>query len=180
MAAILGLSDDAIRAACEQAAQGEVVAPVNFNSPGQVVIAGHKTAVERAVAFCKEAGARRALPLAVSAPSHCELMRPAAEQLAEALKNIDIQAPAIPVVHNVSASVLTTTAEIKQALVEQLYRPILWTDCVNAMVEQGVTHIIECGPGKVLSGLNKRIEAELTTGALGDSAGLEQALSLAT
>lgn len=176
MAAVLGLADEDIEAVCERAAQGEVVSAVNFNSPGQVVIAGHKSAVERAIELCKEAGAKRALPLAVSVPSHCELMRPAADQLAQELNQIEIQVPEIPVVQNVAASVLTTSQEIKQALIEQLYRPVLWVDCVNAMVAQGVTQMIECGPGKVLSGLNKRISRDLQVSSIGDVDGMEKAL----
>ena len=177
MAAVLGLADEEIRALCERAAQGDVVSAVNFNSPGQVVIAGNKSAVERAIELCKEAGAKRALPLAVSVPSHCELMRPAADKLAQELSQIEIRMPEIPVVQNVAASVSNTPEEIKQALIEQLYRPVLWVDCVNAMVAQGVTQLIECGPGKVLSGLNKRISRDLEVGSIGDVDGMEKALS---
>lgn len=177
MAAILGLADEEITSICEQAAQGDVVSAVNFNSPGQVVIAGQSQAVDRAIEACKAAGAKRALPLAVSVPSHCELMRPAAEQLAAELSQITINQPTIPVLQNVSASIAGNPQEIGQALIEQLYRPVLWVDCVNKMVEQGVERMIECGPGKVLSGLNKRIHRSLSVASLGDLAGLDKSLS---
>lgn len=177
MAAILGLADEDIVSICEQSAQGEVVSAVNFNSPGQVVIAGQASAVDRAIDACKEAGAKRALPLAVSVPSHCELMRPAAEKLSAELAQITIKQPSIPVIQNVSAAVAGNPEDISQALVEQLYRPVLWVDCVNNMMEQGVERMIECGPGKVLSGLNKRISRALQVASIGDLAGLDKSLS---
>jgi [acyl-carrier-protein] S-malonyltransferase len=161
MAAIIGLDDALIVDACKKAAQGEVVAAVNFNSPGQVVIAGATAAVERASVLCKEAGAKRALPLPVSAPFHTELMRPAAERLAEQITATVFASPSIPVVHNVTADVETNPEKIKALMIEQIYSPVRWVECVNTMVGKGVALTIECGPGKVLSGLNKRIHAEL-------------------
>lgn len=161
MAAIIGLDDALIVDACKKAAQGEVVAAVNFNSPGQVVIAGTAAAVERASVLCKEAGAKRALPLPVSAPFHTELMRPAAERLAEQITATVFASPSIPVVHNVTAGIETNPEKIKALMIEQIYSPVRWVECVNTMVGKGVTLTIECGPGKVLSGLNKRIHAEL-------------------
>jgi len=169
MAAIIGLDDTAIEAACEQAAQGDVVSAVNYNSPGQVVIAGQTEAVNRAMALCKEAGAKRALPLPVSVPSHCALMKPAAEQLAAELESITISAPVIPVLQNVTAEVTADPDAIKANLVQQLYRPVLWVDCVNSMAGQGVECMLECGPGKVLSGLNKRISRGLEVATVADS-----------
>ncbi len=178
MAAILGLDDDAIKASCQSAEQGQVVSPVNYNCPGQVVIAGEAAAVERAITACKEAGAKRAIPLPVSVPSHCSLMRPAAEKLQEALANIVVNMPEIPVVQNVSASVAVNVAELKSKLLEQLYSPVLWTNSVQTMVEQGVVATFECGPGKVLSGLNKKIHKPLVVKAINDEAGLNDALAL--
>ncbi|GEM79928.1 ACP S-malonyltransferase [Vibrio superstes] len=175
MYAIIGLADDAIAKACEDAAQGEVVSPVNFNSPGQVVIAGNKAAVERAGALCKEAGAKRALPLPVSVPSHCALMKPAADRLAEALKDIEFNAPTLPVINNVDVAAETDPAKIKDALVRQLYCPVRWTEGVQKMHEQGVEKLLELGPGKVLTGLTKRIVKSLTAAAVNDSASLEAA-----
>lgn len=176
MAAILGLDDAAIAAACEAAAQGEVVSPVNFNCPGQVVIAGGKAAVERAIDGCKAAGAKRAIPLPVSVPSHCALMRPAAEQMATELASIDIQMPQIPVIQNVDASAAASVEQLKQNLLAQLYSPVLWTDTVRAMVEQGAEMLVECGPGKVLSGLNKKVHKALNVVSIGEPAGLAKAL----
>ncbi|MDC0612583.1 ACP S-malonyltransferase, partial [Vibrio sp.] len=173
MYAIIGLDDAAIAAACEQAAEGQVVSPVNFNSPGQVVIAGNKEAVERAGALCKEAGAKRALPLPVSVPSHCALMKPAADKLAEALKEIEFNSPAIPVINNVDVIAETLPENIKNALVRQLYSPVRWTEGVQKMHEQGVEKLIEVGPGKVLTGLAKRIVKALDAAAVNDSASFE-------
>ena len=158
MAAILGLEDGQVKELCAAAAQGEVVEAVNFNSPGQVVIAGHTAAVERAMTAAKEAGAKRALPLPVSVPSHCSLMKPAADKLAEALQNINIATPKIRVIHNAD--------QIKDALVRQLYSPVRWTETVNSLVDEGITESAECGPGKVLAGLAKRIRKEAVCGAL--------------
>ena len=156
MAAILGLDDAVVVDLCAQAAQGEVVSAVNFNSPGQVVIAGAKAAVERAMEACKAAGAKRALPLPVSVPSHCELMRPAAERFAESVNAIDWQAPQIPLVQNVSAGVAGDLDTLKRDLLEQLYKPVRWVECVQTLAANGAVQLVECGPGKVLAGLNKR------------------------
>jgi len=177
MSAIIGLDDALIAQACEQAAQGEVVAPVNYNSPGQVVIAGNKAAVERANELCKAAGAKRALPLPVSVPSHCALMKPAAEQLQHELQQLAFHVPVIPVVNNVDVAVPTEAAAIQDALVRQLYSPVRWTESVEWLVSQGVTDIIEMGAGKVLSGLIKRIHKETTTASVNDLASLQAALA---
>src|SRR5690606_13655484 len=158
MSAIIGLDDAAIAAACEQAAQGEVVSPVNYNSPGQVVIAGHKAAVERAGELCKAAGAKRALPLPVSVPSHCALMRPAAEQLAQDLAALNFNNAVIPVINNVDVAIAVDAAAVKDALVRQLYSPVQWTQTIEWLAAQGVTNVLELGAGKVLSGLIKRID----------------------
>ncbi|MGI4840342.1 MAG: ACP S-malonyltransferase [Janthinobacterium lividum] len=163
MAAILGLPDDAVIAACAEAGQGEVVSAVNFNSPGQVVIAGSKTAVERAMELCKARGAKRAMPLPVSVPSHCALMRPAAEKFAASIEAIDWQAPSIPLVQNVSASVATDVATLKSDLLKQLYMPVRWVESVAFLASQGAVNLIECGPGKVLAGLNKRCAEGVST-----------------
>ncbi|HSX49851.1 MAG TPA: ACP S-malonyltransferase [Cellvibrio sp.] len=163
MAAIIGLDDALILDACKKAEQGEVVAAVNFNSPGQVVIAGTATAVERASVLCKEAGAKRALPLPVSAPFHTELMRPAADRLAEQIVATIFSVPEIPVVHNVTAEVETNPEKIKALMIEQIYSPVRWVECVNTMTAKGIAITLECGPGKVLSGLNKRINTDLVT-----------------
>lgn len=173
MYAIIGLDDEAIATACQQAAQGQIVSPVNFNSPGQVVIAGQKEAVERAGVLCKEAGAKRALPLPVSVPSHCALMKPAAEKLAIALAGLQFNTPSIPVINNVDVIAETDPAKIKDALVRQLYNPVRWTEAVQNMSEQGVEKLIEVGPGKVLTGLTKRIVKTLDAVAVNDSASLE-------
>ena len=176
MSAIIGLDDASIAKACEESAEGQVVSPVNFNSPGQVVIAGHKEAVERAGAACKAAGAKRALPLPVSVPSHCALMKPAAEKLAQALENVTFSAPALPVVNNVDVATEQSPEAIRSALVRQLYSPVRWTESVEFMAAQGVTHLIEVGPGKVLTGLTKRIVDTLTAAAVNDTASLSAAL----
>ncbi|MDN2666971.1 ACP S-malonyltransferase [Vibrio sp. 14N.309.X.WAT.E.F5] len=175
MYAIIGLDDEAIAKACEEAAQDEVVSPVNFNSPGQVVIAGNKAAVERAGALCKEAGAKRALPLPVSVPSHCALMKPAADKLAVALEALEFNAPALPVINNVDVIAETDPVKIKSALVRQLYSPVRWTEGVQAMNEQGVEKLLELGPGKVLTGLTKRIVKTMTAAAVNDTASLDAA-----
>ncbi|HXH04002.1 MAG TPA: ACP S-malonyltransferase [Candidatus Competibacteraceae bacterium] len=176
MAAVLGLDDEAVRAACAEAAQHEVVEAVNFNAPGQVVIAGAKVAVERAIAACKARGAKRAVPLPVSVPSHCALMQPAAERLAERLATVALQTPAIPVLHNVDVATHAEPAAIRDALARQLYRPVRWVETVQAMVAQGITVTVECGPGKVLAGLNKRIHKELAALPLYDESTLQAAL----
>jgi len=176
MYAIIGLDDASIAKACEEAAQGEVVSPVNYNSPGQVVIAGNKDAVERAGAACKAAGAKRALPLPVSVPSHCALMKPAADKLAIALENITFNAPAVPVVNNVDVKCETSPEAIRSALVRQLYSPVQWTKSVEFMAAQGVTQLLEVGPGKVLTGLTKRIVDTLTASAINEPVALSAAL----
>ncbi|XDF77011.1 ACP S-malonyltransferase [Aliivibrio fischeri] len=175
MYAIIGLDNESIAKACEEAAQGEVVSPVNFNSPGQVVIAGNKDAVDRAGVLCKEAGAKRALPLPVSVPSHCALMKPAADKLAVALENIEFNTPTLPVINNVDVIAETDPAKIKDALVRQLYGPVRWTEVVEKMAEQGVETLYEVGPGKVLTGLTKRIVKSLSAAAVNDAASLEAA-----
>lgn len=177
MAAILGLDDEAARAACAEAAQGEVVQAVNFNAPGQVAIAGHKAAVARAIEACKARGAKRALPLPVSAPFHCSLMQPAAERLRGYLGKVAVGTPKIPVVNNVDVEAPGGPAAIRDALVRQAASPVRWTDTVRRMAGMGVTHVLECGPGRVLAGLTKRIEPGLAGFALADRASLEQALA---
>ncbi|VEA64958.1 Malonyl CoA-acyl carrier protein transacylase [Serratia plymuthica] len=176
MFAIIGLDNDAIAKACEESAQGQVVSPVNFNSPGQVVIAGNKEAVERAGAACKAAGAKRALPLPVSVPSHCALMKPAADKLAVVLQEITFNAPQVAVVNNVDVRTETDPEAIRSALVRQLYSPVRWTESVEFMAAQGVTSLLEVGPGKVLTGLTKRIVDTLTAAAVNDAASLSAAL----
>lgn len=176
MFAIIGLDNEAIAKACEESAQGQVVSPVNFNSPGQVVIAGNKEAVERAGAACKAAGAKRALPLPVSVPSHCALMKPAADKLAVALQDITFSTPQVAVVNNVDVRTETDPEAIRSALVRQLYSPVRWTESVEFMAAQGVTSLLEVGPGKVLTGLTKRIVDTLTAAAVNDAASLSAAL----
>lgn len=177
MAAILNLDDAAVRAACEEAAQGEVVQAVNFNAPGQIVIAGHKAAVARAMAACKARGAKRALALPVSAPFHSSLMLPAAEKLRGYLERVTLQVPAIDLVNNVDVAVRAQQAEIKDALVRQAASPVRWVETIRKMRAMGVTHVVECGPGKVLAGMTKRIDGDLQSHALADKASLEQALA---
>lgn len=175
MFAIIGLDNDAIIKACEQAASetGEIVSAVNFNSPGQVVIAGTKTAAERAGELCKEAGAKRALPLAVSVPSHCALMKPAADKLAEALVPLTLNAPTVPVINNVDVLEESNPSHIRLALVRQLYSPVRWTETVEKMAADGITTLYEIGPGKVLTGLASRIVKELNAKAVNDVASFE-------
>ena len=177
MAAILGLEDEQVLAACEQAAQGEVVSAANFNAPGQVVVAGAAAAVQRAVEAARSAGAKRAVVLAVSVPSHCALMRPAAVRLTERLAGLAIRAPGIPVVHNVDAAPRSDADGIREALAAQLHRPVRWAECVRAMASRGASAYVEAGPGKVLSALNRRIVAEATVLPLGDPEGLREALA---
>jgi len=176
MAAIIGLDDDQVDAACAVVADGECVNGVNYNSPGQVVIAGHASAVERAMAACKEAGAKRALPLPVSAPFHTDLMRPAGEELAKVVEQMAFSTPSIPVVHNVSIAPEQDPAAIKALVVEQIFSPVPWTQCVQYMASQGVTDTVECGAGKVLSGLNKRIEKSLNCFSTDTQASLNSAI----
>ncbi|MBA1244925.1 MULTISPECIES: ACP S-malonyltransferase [Pseudomonas] len=156
MAAVLGLKDEDVIAACAEAANGDVVSAVNFNSPGQVVIAGSAAAVARAIEACKARGAKRALPLPVSVPSHCALMKPAAERFAESVAAINWQAPKISLVQNVTATVPATLEDLKHNLLAQLYMPVRWVESVALLAQQGARQLVECGPGKVLSGLNKR------------------------
>ena len=179
MAAILGLDDDQVRAACAQAAAGEVVEAVNFNSPGQVVIAGHAGAVARAVEAAKAAGAKRAVTLPVSVPSHCALMRPAAERLAQRLASMAVRVPQIPVLHNVDVAVASTPDAVRDRLARQLHSPVRWAETVRRLAAEGVTLIVEAGPGKVLVGLNKRIDKNLESVAAYDPTSLAAALEAA-
>ncbi|MCB1175803.1 MAG: ACP S-malonyltransferase [Leptospiraceae bacterium] len=177
MAAILGMEDDAIKRVCADAAQGEVVQAVNFNAPGQVVIAGRSTAVDRAIELAKKAGARKAMPLAVSVPCHSDLMRAASEELAAKLNATQFNNPVIPVVNNIDARIELDPGKIREKLIVQLYSPVLWVDSVKTMAEQGITRMVECGPGKVLSGMNKRIVRELEVFNVQDKASLDATLS---
>ena len=179
MAAILGLDDDAVKRVCAEAAHGEVLAAVNFNSPGQVVIAGHRAAVERGIEAAKAAGAKRAMILPVSVPSHCALMQPAGERMALRLQEIAVHVPAIPVLHNFNVQAQTTPDAIRAALVAQLSGPVRWVETIQKMAQAGVDKVIECGPGGVLAGLNKRIVKGMTAYSVADKAGLEQALAAA-
>lgn len=177
MAAVMGLDDAGIERCCAQAAGAEVVAPVNYNAPGQVVIAGHAAAVARAIELCKTAGAKRALPLPVSAPFHTELMRPAAERLAADIAATPFSTPAIPIIHNVHARLETDPTAIQALMVRQIHSPVRWVDCVAALAARGVSVTVECGAGKVLCGLNKRIAAALETFATEDETSLAAALA---
>jgi [acyl-carrier-protein] S-malonyltransferase len=174
MAAILGLEDDVVRSICETASAEGVVEAVNFNSPGQVVIAGATPAVQQAIALATEQGAKRALQLPVSVPSHCALMKPAAEQLAAELDGISVQASTTPVVHNASVTVESTPEAIKELLTAQLYSPVRWVETIQWLQQNGVTHIVEAGPGKVLAGLNKRIDKTMTAMPVFDPATLDK------
>jgi [acyl-carrier-protein] S-malonyltransferase len=177
MAAILGLDDDAARAACAEAARDEVVQAVNFNAPGQVVIAGHKAAVARAIEACKARGAKRAMPLPVSAPFHSSLLKPAGEKLKGYLEKVSVSAPQVPVINNVDVNSESGADRIKDALVRQASSPVRWVETVKKMADDGVTHIVECGPGKVLAGLVKRIDPRVQGFAAADKASLEAALA---
>jgi [acyl-carrier-protein] S-malonyltransferase len=176
IAAILGLEVDAINAICVEAAAGEVLEAVNLNSPGQIVIAGHKTAVERGMELAKARGAKRALLLPMSVPSHCALMKPAAAKLAEYLKNVPVVSPSKPVIQNADVTAFADPVAIKNALVEQLYRPVRWIETIESVAKQGVTVVIECVPGKVLTGLNRRIEPAVSCLAVSDVASLKIAI----
>ncbi|QCP50475.1 ACP S-malonyltransferase [Trinickia violacea] len=180
MAAILGLDDDAVRAACAEASSEGVVEAVNFNAPAQVVIAGHKTAVEKACEIAKAKGAKRALPLPVSAPFHSSLLKPASDQLREYLAGVEVSVPQISIVNNVDVAQVVEPAAIKDALVRQAAGAVRWVECVQAIAKQGATHVIECGPGKVLAGLTKRIDGNLVGGAITDPASLDEMLKLVT
>jgi [acyl-carrier-protein] S-malonyltransferase len=176
MAAILGLSDDDVRAACAEAAQGEVVEPVNFNAPAQVVIAGHKAAVERACEASKARGAKRALPLPVSAPFHSSLLKPASDRLRDYLAGVSFASPQLPLINNVDVAIVDDPAAIRDALVRQAASPVRWVETVQKIAEMGVTRLIECGPGKVLTGLTKRIDGTLAADALVDQASMDALL----
>lgn len=178
MAAILGLSDDEVRAACIESARDEIVEPVNFNAPAQVVIAGHKAAVERACEAAKAKGAKRALPLPVSAPFHSSLLKPASDRLKDYLQSVHFEAPAIQVINNVDVSIETDPVRIKDALVRQAASPVRWVESVQKMAAERVTHVIEAGPGKVLTGLTKRIRPDLSAEAIVDQVSLEKVLEL--
>lgn len=177
MAALLGLEADAVREACSEAAQGEVVEAANLNAPGQIVIAGARAAVERAIEAAKARGAKRAMLLPVSAPFHCALMRPAAERLAERLATIDVSMPSIAVLNNVDVASYSEPAQIRDALVRQAFSPVRWIESVQAMAARGMTHVIECGPGKVLAGMTRRIAKEVEGGSAHDAASLEQMIA---
>jgi [acyl-carrier-protein] S-malonyltransferase len=175
MAAVMGADDAAVAEACREAAQGEIVEPVNFNAPGQIVIAGNKAAVERAIAAAKARGAKRALLLPVSAPFHSSLLRPAADRLALRLAHVKLRTPSIPVIHNVDVATHSAPDEIRAALAQQAASPVRWTETIRALAAQGVTDIVECGPGKVLAGLTRRIDAALNAFAITDGAALGEA-----
>ena len=176
MAAILGLSDDQVRESCIEAAQGDVVAAVNFNAPGQVVIAGNTTAVLRAIDICKTAGAKRAIQLPVSVPSHCDLMKPAAINMKQRLDEISISSPNVLVVNNVDVKMSSTPGDIRDALVQQLYKPVRWVETITSMYNSNITTVIECGPGKVLVGLNKRINKDIRSLPITDTDSLQLAI----
>jgi [acyl-carrier-protein] S-malonyltransferase len=180
MAAILGLDDDTVRAVCAEAARegAGVVEAVNFNAPAQVVIAGHKAAVEKACELAKAKGAKRALPLPVSAPFHSSLLQSASDRLREYLASVEVKVPQIPLVNNVDVAIVSEPAAIKDALVRQAAGAVRWVECVQAMAKSGVTHVVECGPGKVLAGLTKRIDGNLVGAAITDPASLDETLKL--
>ncbi|ANQ84791.1 malonyl CoA-acyl carrier protein transacylase [Azoarcus olearius] len=177
MAALLGLEADAVREACAEAAQGEVVEAANLNAPGQIVIAGAKAAVERAIEVAKGKGAKRAVLLPVSAPFHCALMKPAAERLAERLAGLEIGTPEIDVLNNVDVAVYAEPDRIRDALVRQAFSPVRWIESVQEMARRGMTHVVECGPGKVLAGMTKRIAKDIEGGSAHDAASLEQSIA---
>jgi [acyl-carrier-protein] S-malonyltransferase len=177
MAALLGLEVDVVREACQEAAQGEVVEAANLNAPGQIVIAGARAAVERAIEAAKARGAKRAMLLPVSAPFHCALMGPAAERLAERLKTVNVMTPSIEVLNNVDVAVCSDPEQIRDALVRQAFSPVRWIETIQSMTSRGMTHIIECGPGKVLAGMTKRIAKNVEGGSVHDAASLEQMIA---
>ena len=177
MAAIMGLDDVALGAACAEAAQGQVVEPVNFNAPGQIVIAGHREAVERAIVAAKAKGAKRGVLLPVSAPFHSSLLKPAADRLAAYLADVSITSPSVPVLHNVDARTANDVGGIRTALAKQAASPVRWVETVQAFVAVGVTHVVECGPGTILSGLCRRIAPELEVLPANDGAALGAALA---
>jgi [acyl-carrier-protein] S-malonyltransferase len=177
MAALLGLDDEGVLAACAEAAQGSVVAAANFNSPGQVVISGATEALERAMLIAKEKGARRAAKLAVSVPCHCDLLKPAGDELAQAMEKISFSQPAIPIMQNVNAQVTTDLSVLKTNLLAHLYRPVLWSQSITGLIKGEAGFFVECGPGKVLTGLNKRIDKSVKTMAMSDEESLRAVLS---
>lgn len=177
IAAVLGLDDASIAAVCTESADGEVVEPVNYNAPGQVVIAGHLAAVDRALEAAKQAGAKRAIKLPMSVPAHCSLMGPAAEQLAERLAQVEINEPRIPVIHNVDVSLAGTPDQIRAHLVDQVRSPVRWVECIQALTDADITQAVECGPGKVLAGLNRRINRDMGILAIHDPDTLAHALN---
>ncbi len=177
IAAILGLDDEMVRVVCAEGAQGEVLEAVNFNSPGQVVIAGNRAAVERGMELAKAKGAKRAIMLPMSVPSHCSLLKGAAEQLRDYLKNVAVATPSVPVLHNADVAYYNDAASIKDALVRQLYSPVRWVETVQALGKRGITHNVECAPGKVLTGLNKRIDTNQQAMAINDGEALKAALA---
>ncbi|WP_444944126.1 ACP S-malonyltransferase [Microbulbifer sp. ZKSA006] len=176
MAAIIGLEDKAVEEACSASAESEVVAAVNYNSPGQIVIAGSGAAVQRAIEACKAAGAKKAMPLPVSAPFHTELMRPAAEKLTSQIEATKFNAPEIPVVHNVHAELEAAPGKIKSLMIEQIYSPVRWTACAQKIIASGVEQMVECGPGKVLSGLIKRVDRSVSSHAIDSPSNFNEAL----
>lgn len=176
MAAIIGLTGDEVKAACSEAAQGEVVEPANFNSPTQIVIAGHNTALARACDIAKAKGAKRALMLPVSAPFHSSLLQPASVRLADYMSKLNFSAPQIPLINNVDVVILSNPEEIKDALVRQVASSVRWVETIEKMAGMGITHVVECGPGKVLAGLSKRIDSSLTGDAIVDQASLDKVL----
>ena len=173
IAAILGLDEDAVKAACAEAAQGEIVEPANYNSPGQLVISGSRAAVERAIEAAKARGAKRAMMLPMSVPAHSSLMRPAAERLRERIAAIRVAAPKVPVIQNIDVASFNDPAAIKDALVRQLYGPVRWIETIKALADAGMKHVIECGPGRVLAGLNKRIDDRIQAASIHDQASLD-------
>ncbi len=177
IAAVLGLDDASIAAVCTESADGEVVEPVNYNAPGQVVIAGHLAAVDRALEAAKQAGAKRAIKLPMSVPAHCSLMGPAADQLAERLAQVEINEPRIPVIHNVDVSLAGTPDQIRAHLVDQVRSPVRWVECIQALTDADITQAVECGPGKVLAGLNRRINRDMGILAIHDPDTLAHALN---
>jgi [acyl-carrier-protein] S-malonyltransferase len=178
MAAVLNAELSVIEQACQDASEGEVIQPANLNAPGQIVISGHASALERTLKLLAERGVRKAIKLPVSVPSHSELMRPAAEKLAAALANIDVRMPSVPVIHNVSASPVHSPAEIVEALVAQLYSRVRWIECVQQLQHSGASRALECGPGKALSGMIKRIAPELVTATLAEPSDFNAALQI--
>ncbi len=180
MAALLGLEDELVAQACEEAAQGQIVAPANYNSPGQVVISGATDALERAILVAKEKGAKRAAKLPVSVPCHCDLLKPASEALAAEMAKLVFNAPDIPIMQNVNARISSDVSELKANLLTHLYSPVLWSQSISGLVDQGASIFIECGPGKVLSGLNKRINKSVTSMNIDDLASMKSALESLT